>query len=340
MDKKPLLREQLATRLREQILQLQTTSPVRIAPERTLAEQFGVSRISIRAAVKQLALEGLLSQTQGRGTYITPRSQVRTLHLFCSPDIKGTDPFYNEFLVEITTTAALQAMTLQMVHESQITLQDPHVPLVVIGVISDTLKTKLAQAYRTIIVVQGDGHLPGAVHLSFDDYAIGQRAAALFLESNYHKIALLSGPDRFPSANQRKQGFLDKLHERNLQPITITSKMNWSGGYHSASELESWLYQEDEPKALFAANDWMAVGLIQRFKEQGIAIPEKLAVLGCDNIQLAAQFTPSLSTFDLDMKLLTTELLQFLSSDAIPTEQESVHRMLPATLILRETFTP
>lgn len=337
MNKKPLLREQLATRLREQILQLQTTSLVRIDSERELAEQFGVSRISIRAAVKQLTLEGLLSQTQGRGTYVTPRSEIKALHLFCSPDIKGTDPFYNEFLVEITTTAALRAIALMMVHESQIASQDPQVPLVVIGVISETLQAKLANAYRTIIVVQGDGQLPGAIHLSFDDYAIGQRAAELFLEANHRQIAMLGGPDRFPSAKQRKQGFLDKLAEHDLKPITITSKMNWSGGYESAPELEAWLHEGDASKALFAANDWMAVGLIQRLKEHAIAVPDALAVLGCDNIQLAAQFAPALSTFDLDMKLLTSELMQLLSSHTSVSEGEE-HRLLPATLILRDTF--
>ncbi|MFS0723226.1 substrate-binding domain-containing protein [Paenibacillus sp. 1P07SE] len=340
MNKKPLLREQLASRLREQILALQSSSPVRIAPERELAVQFGVSRISIRAAVKQLVDEGLLSQTQGRGTYTTPRTRIQTLHLFRSPDIKGTDPFYNEFLVEVTTMAALHAIALVMVHETQIGPQDPLVPLVIIGVVSPELQAALAQAYSTIIVVQGDGMLPGAIHLRFDDYAIGERAAILLHEAGYRQIALLGGPERFPSALHRKQGFLDTLDEHGLQAFTITSKMNWSGGYDAAPQLAEWLAAGDGPKAVFAANDWMAVGLIQRLKEKTVVVPDALAVIGCDNIQLASQFAPGLSTFDLDMKLLSAELMRILRNGRgdIPTAGEQ--RMLPATLIIRETFIP
>jgi|GEM_PF-401647 len=364
MNKKPLLREQLAAQLREQIARLQTTEPVRIAPERELAEQFGVSRISLRAAVKLLVEEGLLTQIQGKGTYTTPRKAVRALHLFCSPDIKSTDPFYNEFLVEITTTAALQAIALMMVHESQIMAQEPHVPLVVIGVVSESLMARLTEAYSTVIVIQGNGQPTSAIHLGFDDYAIGRRAAALLLEAGYRRIALLAGPDRYPSASQRKLGFLDGLAEQDMQADTWTSKMNWSGGYDAAEALEAWIAADPAPAALFAANDWMAVGLIQRLKERAVPVPDALAVIGCDNIQLASQFTPALSTFDLDMKLLTAELMRLLGgvaaklsaypdtvasepADVPPSERPGISPtgrdgmqslLLPATLILRDSF--
>ncbi|MGE5615209.1 MAG: hypothetical protein ACM3XR_12485 [Bacillota bacterium] len=78
---------------------------VRIESERALAEKYGISKISMPAAIKNLINEGLLIQLQVKGTYITLRVGTDTLHVALSPDIKGNDPFYNNLLAEITNIA-------------------------------------------------------------------------------------------------------------------------------------------------------------------------------------------------------------------------------------------
>src|SRR5665647_1661324 len=116
MKGKPLVKERISELLRNQITPLQTQTYVKIASERELTEQLNVSRISIRSAIKQLIQEGLLTQEQGRGTYITPKMSVHALHILCSPDIKSNDHFYTKFLVEITHMAAKLSINLHMVN--------------------------------------------------------------------------------------------------------------------------------------------------------------------------------------------------------------------------------
>jgi DNA-binding LacI/PurR family transcriptional regulator len=90
--------------------------------------------------------------------------------------------------------------------------------------------------------------------------------------------------------------------------------MNWSGGYLAGDVIMDFFQEDSPPTAVFAANDWMAIGLIQKLKERGISIPKNLSVIGCDDIPLASEFSPTLTTFILDMKLLILELLSVHSS--------------------------
>ncbi len=58
----PLLKENITEILRKQLLALRKDKPVRISPERILAEELGVSRLVLRSALKVLSEESLLIQ--------------------------------------------------------------------------------------------------------------------------------------------------------------------------------------------------------------------------------------------------------------------------------------
>ncbi len=67
---------QLASRLREQIVDGQIVVGAALPSERDLCEIMGASRVTVRKAIEMLIEEGLLSRRQGSGTYVTPRIQA------------------------------------------------------------------------------------------------------------------------------------------------------------------------------------------------------------------------------------------------------------------------
>ncbi|MBB6730385.1 GntR family transcriptional regulator [Cohnella zeiphila] len=314
MQEQPLLKERIAEELRARIVRMQSDGYVKIPSERSLTESLGVSRISVRAAIKSLVQEGLLVQEQGRGTYIPPRRGIRGLHILCSPGIKQTDPFYNEFLVQMTNAAALRAIQLRIVDPDRLPADAQGDPLVVVGQLESGVLKQISGVYGRMAVLLGESEEPGgAVSIQFDDEKIGRTAAEAMLERGHRRLALLAGPEKYRSARLRAKGFADRAAEAEAPLTVLAAKMNWQGGYESGDAIAERIRSEAAPTALFAANDWMAAGLIQRLKELGLRVPEDVSVVGCDDIPLAAEFVPSLATFRLDMKEMIARTLTVLS---------------------------
>jgi len=208
------------------------------------------------------------------------------------------------------------------------------VPLILIGLLEQNVFDRLASMYSTIITFQQEFTSNEATLLYFDDYRIGQHAARMLLEHKHEHLILLAGPAKYPAALNRKNGFIDALKATATTLRVHTDKMNWSGGYQAGDVILEYLKEESPPTAIFAANDWMAIGLIQKLKEHGISIPKNLSVIGCDDIPLASEFAPTLSTFNLDMKSLISELLTVLNQ----TNSTNKKILLPATFVPRESL--
>ncbi|QGQ98155.1 hypothetical protein EHS13_26355 [Paenibacillus psychroresistens] len=137
-------------------------------------------------------------------------------------------------------------------------------------------------------------------------------------------FSLIMTPHKYPSAFNRKKGFVDALKDTKIKLKIHTDKMNWLGGYQAGDTLMEFLQEDSPPTAIFVANDWMAIGMIQKLKERGISIP----------IPLAAEFSPTSSTFNLDIKLLISELLAVLNQSSHSNKKI----LLPATFIPRESL--
>jgi LacI family transcriptional regulator, galactose operon repressor len=60
--------------------------------------------------------------------------------------------------------------------------------------------------------------------------------------------------------------------------------------------MQQFLKQPSRPTAIFARNDYTAIGALQALKEAGFRTPEDIAVAGFDDIPLAAAMAPSLTT--------------------------------------------
>lgn len=339
MIRAPLLKEKITEKLREQILKMRSDDMIKIPSERVLAETLGVSRPSIRAAIKNLMNEGLLIQEQGVGTYVTPKVKIHSLDIACSPDLKKNDPFYNSFLVEITNFAAKHSLKLFVLDVDQIKSTYRDVPLLIVGRLEDEVLDKLTAVYKTIIAFQNYPHNNDFTQIYFDHYKIGYMAAKTLLEFKHKNVIHLAGPEKYASALNRKIGFIDGAKKFKMNYSILTDKMNWSGGYDAGDSILDEYSAENRPTAIFVANDWMAAGLMQKLKEKGYKIPEDISIIGCDNIPLASELSPSLTTFSQDMKLLIGEL--FVVLNQIDTNEYNANKKItiPPNFIHRASLT-
>ena len=336
MQTRPLLRDTLTDRLRTFVLEQRSDVTVRISPERELAEMLGVSRISVRHALKNLVTEGLLVQKQGSGTYVVPRTRLDSVQVLMARDIKQNDPFFNEFLAEVTHYCAENAIQLKVTREGSLgDLRSEGSPLVIVGLLADESVVHVKKMNRTIVSTQ---YYPDFLEISqilFNDSRIGWDAAEVLYEHGHSRVIHLSGPDAYPSARDRKHAFIEGARKRGMVVTTLQGKMNWQSGYELGATVMELLRSEKPPTAVFASNDWIALGLMHRLAEDRIRIPDQLSIIGCDDIHISAEISPGLTTFRWDMDFMVRELFGVINAEMVANAQSHKRVLLPARFVKR-----
>lgn len=142
-----------------------------------------------------------------------------------------------------------------------------------------------------------------------DDYSILDEIIRHFIE--YHgftRINFMAGPKGYAPSDRRLTSYEKILREYG---IPIEEKRIYYGDLWKNSgdaAVDQWLNGElERPQAIICANDYMAIAVCRALAERGVRVPEEIAVSGCDDVEDAAEFSPSLTTvrmpaFQLGMK--------------------------------------
>lgn len=131
--------------------------------------------------------------------------------------------------------------------------------------------------------------------LNVDNFAGANAMVRHLLDLGHESVAFIAGPKSNFDAQQREKGYRAAMaaHTPNASANVVAGDFTEESGYRAGREL---LAQKTRPRAVFAANDMMAVGCLYAFKEAGIDVPGEIALAGFDDILIARYVTPSLST--------------------------------------------
>ena len=168
-----------------------------------------------------------------------------------------------------------------------------------------------------------------------DDEAGGRMATQHLLRSGHRAVGFLAGPPTSHSGRQRARGYRAALAAADL-PYNPAWVCHCSpmveGGQETAREL---LTAHPELTALFCYNDLVAVGALQACADLGRRVPDDLAIVGYDDIPLAALVTPPLTTCRVPRYELGAQAMRLLLDriGGCPDERNQV--MLQPELILR-----
>jgi LacI family transcriptional regulator len=129
-----------------------------------------------------------------------------------------------------------------------------------------------------------------------DDVTGGQVCTQHLLNSHRRAIGLLAGPPASRSGHQRAIGYRAALSAAGVPDHPawmLPCSADVDGGYRAARDL---LMTHLELTALFCYNDLVAVGALQACVDLGRRVPDDIAIVGFDDIPLAALVTPPLTT--------------------------------------------
>ncbi len=89
--------------------------------------------------------------------------------------------------------------------------------------------------------------------------------------------------------------------------------------------------------AIFTATDEAAIGAIAACKDRGLRVPEDIAVVSIDNLEIANMIRPALTTVDIPKQTLARAAIQTLQTQKAFPDQSNVSVLLPTKLIIRES---
>lgn len=131
-----------------------------------------------------------------------------------------------------------------------------------------------------------------------DDYKGAFIATTHLIEQDYKRIAHISGPPHLKIFNDRLKGYMGALQAHD---ISINHDLIYQGNVSIEAGREAirhFLKMPDPPDAVFAVEDFTALGAIKELKENGIKIPDDFGIIGFANEAFGEHITPTLSTID------------------------------------------
>lgn len=135
-----------------------------------------------------------------------------------------------------------------------------------------------------------------------DDYAAAKNATSYLISIGKKRIAMLNAQSAYSYALHREKAYIDTLNEAGLpihpNLIAHVNDVDYNLAFSAALKL---LTCEERPDAVFCVSDVFASAVIKAAGQLGLAVPEDVAVMGFDNVDLCSMTIPTISTVNQPM---------------------------------------
>lgn len=353
---------QIRSFLRQKIESGELKPGDQIPIEAELAEQFNVSRITIKSALKLLVDEGLVSRTAGRGTFVTDTQQPNILE---QQEITEPDAFRKIGLIgpmtnDLYTLGLLRSIedqckenNLIMLFRSSSTQSEEREAIRILrsqGVDGLIIFPADGEAYNQAILdlktkqfpfVLIDRYLPGIQTNAVlsDNFQGGYLGTQYLVEQGHRNIGIVSGTkSKTSSSEDRFSGYLDMAKEAGIQInpshwLTRIDEFTYREEEPTREFIRQWLFSNPDLTAVFAFNNYVAVMVAEIAAELNRQIPQELAILSFDALNyydFTGPFFSHLKQQEERIGLTAVELL--LQTLKTPSTMERI--LIPVQLVV------
>lgn len=203
----------------------------------------------------------------------------------------------------------------------------------------DYLNT-LAVSRVPVVTVDHQAETPEFPSIVGDSYQGARQAVRYLAELGHRRIAFVTGNERLASARDRRRGYEDTMQQLGLSyspEMIAEGDYMQKAGYNAAYRL---LALSPRPTAIFAANDISALGVVSAIREAGLKVPDDISVIGFDDIPLASQVHPALTTIRQPTQQMGRSAVNTLLALIVGLEAPSPLITLPTELVIRASAAP
>jgi LacI family transcriptional regulator len=359
-DGKETFHEQLRVILLDSIKNGTLRPGQKIPSERELSEIYNVSRTTAKAAVLQLAQEGIVVRATGKGTFVSSDlhaeklNQQRTRNVaFVLNKLHPNRVPLPEDAVYLAISQGIQGeITPNGFHLMTTTVDEDDVAElesfksllkkvdgVVIAEARSARLFELAHTARIPVVLSSPAsELEGVDIIDVENEQCGFVATQYLLGLGHERIACVRGPQHHAAARLRFQGYCRALESAGLAVVDdlVVPSETWmiEDGEASYGRLRG---AEARFTALVGGNDLLALGALRAARAAGTSVPDQLSIIGCDNIGLTVHSEPPLTTLESHVysigRAAARRLIERIEGDDLPPQR----LLFPATLVERQS---
>ncbi|SFB30285.1 transcriptional regulator, LacI family [Lentibacillus halodurans] len=295
------------------------------------------TRIKVEDAIKRLNYEPSML---GRNL----RNSESRILLILIPKI--SNPFYSEIINGIETAALTHHYNILLCEtDSNPDRENIYFDLVrkkmADGIISmdpavnvESL-IELAESYAIIQCSEYTVE-SGIPYVTIDNEEAAYRAVKHLIKIGHEKIALINSDEKFLYARQRQLGYRRALEENGI-PISDhyihhTQQIGFEYGQQAMRKI---INLKDRPTAVFAVSDMLAIGALKEINNNGLNVPDDIAIVGFDKIDFSNMTHPTLTTVAQPMHKMGTIAAEMLISEIQGDQVESI--ILDHELVIRES---
>jgi LacI family transcriptional regulator len=172
-----------------------------------------------------------------------------------------------------------------------------------------------------------------------DNHHGGMIATQHLLSLGHQIIGCITGLSNITPSADRVTGYRTALQQAGLpveESLLVRGDFHAPSGYSAAIQI---LQRTSRPTAIFVCNDMMAIGALRAAGQLGLRVPEDVAIVGFDDIELASYTTPPLTTVaqpKQEIGQLAVKLVfERMGSPSLPPR----HNVLSTQLVIRESST-
>lgn len=164
---------------------------------------------------------------------------------------------------------------------------------------------KMAQEENIpVVLVGGCKNNPGLNMVSVNFLEGEKKATEHLIQIGYQRIALLCGDSQGVENGDKTEGYEKALKNAGFsreEHYVMEVPNSIEGGYLGAKKM---MELDNPPEAILATSDMIAFGAMEAIKDQGLKIPEDIAVVGFDNVKMSNLVDPKLTTVDMPLHKL------------------------------------
>jgi DNA-binding LacI/PurR family transcriptional regulator len=315
--------------------------------ERTLAKEFGFSYMTIRKAIDNLVSQGVLYKVPTRGAFVTSRKsgkkKTNIIGYFLDNNIIAglTSPYYSLIFDALEKQAARHGYSLLYFTDFDGINSLKHINRID-GVIAscfpriENIIHDIKSHVPTVVIdnSSSDKTIPSVI---IDNFNAVKDSVDYLCKLGHERIGFMTGLEDSDVGKNRTAGYKSGLASNNIK---FNERLVFKGNFSYESGLagaDYFLSMKNPPTAIMCANDSMAISALGKIIQEGLAVPDDISIIGFDDIAVASQIHPPLTTISAPIEKIAEYAVNMLITLIQHAEVDNMHVALPAKLVKRST---